>query len=100
MTAPQPPAAGLQPWRTSDRGIGGAQWIYRFGNGYGASVVNGPYSYGGRDGLYELAVIVFHGDSRELTYDTPVTADVIGWLTGEALSETLRTIAALPAVTA
>ena len=33
------------------------QKIYKFPNGYGASVIKGPYSYGGPDGLWELAVL-------------------------------------------
>lgn len=28
----------------------------KFDNGYGASVVKGPHTYGGDQGLYELAV--------------------------------------------
>ena len=48
-----------------------------FDNGYGASVVKHEYSYGGKDGLYELAVLDKDG---ELTYDTPITNDVIGYL--------------------
>ena len=48
-----------------------------FENGYGASVVRHEYSYGGKDGLYELAVLNSDG---ELTYDTPITTDVIGYL--------------------
>jgi hypothetical protein len=48
-----------------------------FENGYGASVVRHEYSYGGKDGLYELAVLDSDG---ELCYDTPVTNDVIGYL--------------------
>ena len=48
-----------------------------FENGYGASVVRHEYSYGGKDGLYELAVL---GSDGELTYDTPITSDVIGYL--------------------
>jgi hypothetical protein len=48
-----------------------------FENGYGASVVRHEYSYGGKDGLYELAVLDSDG---ELTYDTPITTDVIGYL--------------------
>jgi hypothetical protein len=48
-----------------------------FENGYGASVVRHEYSYGGKDGLYEVAVLNSDG---ELCYDTPVTNDVIGYL--------------------
>ena len=48
-----------------------------FENGYGASVVRHEYSYGGKDGLYEVAVL---GSDGELTYDTPITSDVIGYL--------------------
>ena len=53
-----------------------------FDNGYGVSVVSHSYSYGGRDGLYEIAVL---DSNDELTYDTPVTNDVIGYLTEEDL---------------
>ena len=48
-----------------------------FDNGYGASVVKHEHSYGGDKGLYELAVLDKDG---ELTYDTPITNDVIGYL--------------------
>ena len=55
----------------------GVQSRVFFDNGYGASVVKHDYSYGGKDGLYELAVLDKNG---ELTYDTPITNDVIGYL--------------------
>jgi hypothetical protein len=57
--------------------IGGVQARIQFDNGYGASVVKTPYSYGGDRGLYELAVLDNDG---HLTYDTPITNDVIGYL--------------------
>ena len=49
----------------------------KFDNGYEVSVVKSEHSYGGKDGLYELAVLDKDG---ELTYDTPITNDVIGYL--------------------
>lgn len=56
-----------------------------FDNGYGASIVLTPYTYGGDKDLYELAVI--HNDS--ITYDTPITNDVIGWLREQDVTEVL-----------
>jgi hypothetical protein len=72
----------------------GTQRKYAFPNGYGASVVCSPFTYGGEDGLFELAVL---GPGGHLTYDTPITSDVIGWLTEDAVQAHLDDIAALPA---
>jgi hypothetical protein len=60
-----------------------------FDNGYGASVVKTPYSYGGDRGLYELAVLDTDG---QLTYDTPVTNDVIGYLRDIDVTEVMEKI--------
>lgn len=60
-----------------------------FDNGYGVSVVSHSYSYGGRDGLYEIAVL---DSNDELTYDTPVTNDVIGYLTEEDVSNIMKQV--------
>lgn len=55
----------------------GVQSIMMFDNGYGVSVVKTLFSYGGKMGQYELAVL----DSGEnITYNTPVTSDVLGYL--------------------
>lgn len=56
----------------------GYQLIYKFDNGYGASVVKHNHSYGGKKGLYELAVLDNEG---ALCYTTPITEDVVGHLT-------------------
>ena len=77
---------------------GGSQAIYRFANGRGASVVAHDFSYGGPH-LWELAVVRFHSedpDEFSLDYTTPVTDDVLGWLSDEDVAEHLATIAALP----
>ena len=55
----------------------GIQKVYTFRNGWGASVVMFPGSYGFEKGLWELAVLDANG---ELCYDTPITNDVIGHL--------------------
>jgi hypothetical protein len=76
------------------------QLIFRFENRYGASVIQGPYTYGGDQGLFELAVLRFTGaapTSFELTYDTPITEDVEGYLSGDDVQALLVRIRALGA---
>ena len=63
-----------------------------FSNGYGASVVSHQYSYGGKDGLFEIAVT--HAD--RLCYASPVTDDVLGYLTHADVMDTLMQIMTLP----
>lgn len=74
---------------------GGTQVLHRFDNGYGASVIQGPYSYGGPQGQYELAVIKWRGGTFALTYETPITDDVLGYLEPDAVQGYLRQIEAL-----
>jgi hypothetical protein len=64
-------------FKTHPNHMGGVQAVITFDNGYGASVVCTPHTYGGDRGLYELAVL---GTDGHLTYSTPVTDDVIGYL--------------------
>lgn len=66
----------------------GVQARVIFENGYGASVVKHDFSYGGKDGLYELAVI----KDDDLCYTTPVTTDVEGYLSEEDVTELLKQI--------
>lgn len=67
-----------------------------FPNGYGASVIRGPMSYGGPDGLYELAVLRGDATRCDLTYKTPITDDVLGRLTPADVEDALAKIEALP----
>ena len=70
----------------------GVQAKHFFDNGYGVSVIQSPNSYGGRDGLYELAVLKGSEDGFELCYDTHITEDVLGHLTEEQVETTLAEI--------
>ena len=73
---------------------------FRFENGLGASVVTHEHSYGGVD-EWELAVIEYstgglHDDGEwDITYDTPITNDVIGYLTWDQVEELLGRIESL-----
>ena len=60
-----------------------------FNNGFGVSVVSHTHSYGGRDGLYEVAVLDKDG---LLTYETPVTSDVIGYLSEEDVTDVMKQV--------
>lgn len=63
----------------------------QFENGYGASVVSHNFSYGGKSGLYELAVL----ENDDITYKTPITDDVLGFLTPSEVSDALISIQSL-----
>ena len=83
--------------------LGNEQWLHRFPNGYGASVVRGHYTYGGPAGFYELAVARWYAegvDDWSLCYDSPITNDVIGHLNSQQVADLLARIAALPRSTA
>ena len=72
---------------------GGVQHRYRFKNEYGASVVKHDYSYGGKDGLWEIAVLDYtDDDTGEITYHTPITQDVIGYLAWNNVEKILTEI--------
>jgi len=72
---------------------GGIQYHFKAENGYGASIVQHSFSYGNREGLWELAVI---GKDGSICYDTPITDDVLGYLSEEEVNKTLLEIENLP----
>ena len=66
----------------------GIQQLYSFDNGYGASIITGPATYGHKQGLYEI-VVLYKGS---ICYDTFITDDVIGFATVERCEEVLQLI--------
>lgn len=68
------------------------QWLFKFKNNYGASVVKHYGSYGFENDKFELAVIYWDDKDFNLTYNTPITDDVIGYLTNEQVMEYLYKI--------
>src|SRR3990167_1189368 len=82
----------------AQEGGDGWQKVYKFENGFGASVVwfktmfgtMGSYT---NEGEWELAVIYFKEDgSYDLVYDTEITSDVIGHLSEEDVDNVLKKI--------
>lgn len=74
---------------------GGVRATVKFSNGWGASVVRHDYTYGGDEGLFELAVLDSAGD---ISYSTSIASDVIGWLNPGDVEDLLVRIEALPPV--
>ena len=73
-----------------DKFYNGIKCRVHFDNGYGASIVKHNYSYGGREGLYEIAVL---GSDGTLHYDNPVAkGDVRGYLTEEDVDTLIKEI--------
>lgn len=78
---------------THPAGMGGTQAVVQFENGYGASVITGRIFYTRPDLPYEIAVLDANGS---ITYDTPITDDVCGYLSLEDADDILRQIQELP----
>lgn len=68
------------------------QRVYTFDNGYGASVVSSSMTYGGNQGLFQVAVLDKNG---EICYDTSVTNDVVGFLDFADVADILNKIRSL-----
>jgi len=63
--------------------------VYKFKNGFGASVVKHDFSYGGKKGLWELALLDSEG---ELIYNGDYP-DVVGYLNDPQVDRELQRIA-------
>lgn len=69
--------------------LGYPQTIYKFSNGYGASVIKFNYVYFG----IEIAVLRFDENGNwDIDYSTPITNDVIGGLNEESRDSVLQQI--------
>lgn len=69
--------------------LGFPQTIYKFPNGYGASVIKFNYVYFG----IEIAVLRFDKNGKwDIDYSTPITNDVIGGLDEESRDSVLQQI--------
>lgn len=96
VTPAEPPNG---EYEAHDRDPLGKQLYALYPNGYGASIVQGPYSYGGRQGAcsrlqYSTAQTKI-GDG-DLCYASPITSDVLGYLTEVEVVTLLHQIARLP----
>jgi len=67
---------------------GKGQWLFRFENNYGASVIKRFGSYGYEEDKFELAVLY----DDHLTYNTPITDNVIGYLDNDEVLKLLEQI--------
>jgi len=78
------------------------QRIYSFHNGYSVSALMTPFSYGGKQGLWE-AGIMKKGNSAWpdgwcMVYTTPLTDDVVGGLTDAELADFVNAVRSLPSI--
>jgi hypothetical protein len=77
---------------------GGTQYLQIFDNGYGVSIIQHDFSYGGDRGLWELAVIKKNSkneDGWDICYDTPITNDVLGHLSENEVNNVVEKVKAL-----
>lgn len=71
----------------------GVRYQFKFPNRYGASVIKHVGSYGYYEDKWELAVIHYDDNDRDIiVYDTGITDDVIGYLSDNEVRELLGKI--------
>mgnify|MGYP003994229167 CR=1 FL=1 len=63
-----------------------------FPNGWGASIVKSDISYGGKSGLFEIAVLDNDG---KINSQTDITDDVVGWCDDKDVDRILTAISKL-----
>jgi hypothetical protein len=70
---------------------GNAEWTINrkqkfFKNGYWISIISWPWSYTNK-WQFEIAVLKWNKDKRDLCYTTAITDDVIGYLSPEEVKK-------------
>ena len=75
----------------------GLQGKLFFNNGYGVSVVRFKIgdrysSYTNNEDEWELAILFGNEKEWELTYNTPITNDVIGWLSEDKVTDIMKKV--------
>ena len=83
---------GMSEKFTESNRFGGIQYLADFDNKYSISIIKHSGSYGREEDKWEIAVL----HNGELCYDSPVTDDVIGWLTDEEVIEYFFKVKFLP----
>lgn len=76
----------------------GKQATLFFPNGYGVSVVFGTLFYSNGVDTYEMAVLRGNENDYRLTYETPITDDVLGRRTAEEITKAMKEVQKLPGV--
>ena len=71
----------------------GIQAIVEFPNGFGVSVIKSDTSFGGKSGLFELAVL--DNENGNINSTTDITDDVIGWQDEDDIDRVLTAISKL-----
>jgi hypothetical protein len=71
-----------------------------FKNGYGVSVISGHGAYGDKKRPFELAVMEGTEDNHTICYDTPVTDDVLGYLTADDVTTAMIEVQKLKGIEA
>ena len=73
----------------------GVHAVHFTGNGYGVSVIQTPFSYGGPLGQYEVAVVKGDANEWHLCYGSEITDDVLGWCDPDRVVNIIAQVAAL-----
>jgi hypothetical protein len=75
-------------WKEHPVNNAGFRAEIHFENGFGASVISGLRFYCTKEKPFEIGVLF----GEELTYKTPITSDVCGYLSNDEANEILRKI--------